>query len=336
EISQPQFKLSINRDRAGDLNLTAGHIEKYLEYAYSDGKISTINTDINQYDVIVETLPKYYKDPSVLDSLYIRSKTNQLVPLSQVVEQSESVGPLSVNHIDGLPSSMITFNLNQMPLSEAIQHIEKIAKEVLPPTVYGTIQGTADVFKKSFSDLAFLFLVTLFIIYIILGILYENLVHPLTILSALPPTTFAGLLTLYVFGYTLSLYSFIGLIMLIGIVMKNGIILIDFANTNLSQGKNARDAIFEACTIRFRPILMTTFSAFAGAIPIAIGIGGASAQARRSLGVVIVGGLIFSQILNLYLTPVIYIYFENFYEWIKRKFSKGEDETSQTPTTDNS
>lgn len=321
-INQPQLTIDILRDRASFHHVDATKIEQLLSYAYSNGKISTIHGDIDQYNVIVETLPNFYKDPSVLSKIYVRSEKNDLVPLDQLITMQEIPGPLTVNHIDGLPAATISFNLDKIHLSEAMGKLDQISSE-LPPEVHGLVQGTADVFKKSFSNLLFLFFITFFVIYTILGILYENFLHPLTVMSTLPPATFGGLFTLYLFGEPLSLYSFVGLILLIGIVLKNGIMMIDFANElKTKENQSSMDAIFKACMIRFRPIMMTTIAALMGAIPIAIGIGGASAESRRSLGLVIVGGLMISQLLTLFLTPVIYLYLERLQIFFKKKFSK--------------
>jgi len=324
EISQPQLQIKINRDRASDLHVSAQQIESFFDYAYSGGKVSTINAAIDQYDVIVETLPSFYKDPTVLHSLYIRNTNNDLVPLKEIVEVKEGVGPLTVNHLNGLSAATISFNLTEgTSLGAAVQELNTSAEGLLPRSVSGVLRGTADVFKKSFADLNFLFLITIFLIYVILGVLYESFIHPLTVMSALPPAAMGGLLTLYLFHETLSLYSFIGLIMLIGIVMKNGIMMVDFANDAiLKEKKSAYDAIVQACLIRFRPIMMTTLAALMGAVPIALGIGGSSAKSRIPLGLVIVGGLIFSQALTLFLTPVIYYYFERLQERTKLFWAK--------------
>jgi hydrophobic/amphiphilic exporter-1 (mainly G- bacteria), HAE1 family len=321
---QPQLSLAIRRDRASDLNVSAQAIENVFNYAYSTNKVSTINGAINQYQVILETLPKFYRDPSVLSSLYVRSSTGALVPLLEVVEVQEKAGPLTVNHTNGLTSVTISFNTPpHISLGEALQQVKKLTQNHLPPGIYGKTQGTADIFASSFKSLLFLFPLAFFVIYVILGILYESFIHPLTVMSALPPTLLGGLLTLFVFRQPLSIYSFVGLIMLIGIVMKNGIMMIDFANERRSvEKKSAYDAIFEACQIRFRPILMTTVAAFMGALPIAIGIGGAMAQNHRGLGLAIVGGLIISQALTLLLTPVLYLIFEEMREKVSKKFSK--------------
>ncbi len=323
QIKQPIVSFTIDRDRASDLKLTAQQIESLFTYAYSDGKISTINTPINQYQVIVETLPSFYKDPTVISSLYIRNGQNALVPLKEIVHVKETVGPLTVNHVNGLSAATISFNVDGIALGTAIQELDKASKTILPPQVRGTVHGAADVFKRSFSNLKFLFLITLFTIYIILGILYESFIHPLTVMSALPPAIVGGLLMLFLFGEPLSLFSFVGLIMLLGIVMKNGIMMVDFANAQIEEEKKSPfDAIYNASLIRFRPIMMTTFAALMGAVPIALGIGGASAQSRIPLGLVVIGGLIVSQALTLFLTPVIYYYFQTFQEKLRQK-SKG-------------
>lgn len=328
EISQPKYYMEIDRDKASSMNISANSIEQLLDYAYSGGKVSTINGEINQYDVIIETLPKYYKDPEALKKLYIRSSNNNLVPITEVVRPTETVGPLSINHLNGLPSATITFNLVDTSLGSAIKNLEALAHEQLPKTIGGKVLGTAEIFKASFATIPFLFALTIFIIYVILGILYESFIHPITVLSTLPPATFGGMFTLYIFGQTLSIYSFVGLIMLIGIVMKNGIMMVDFANEKIEkEGKSAFDAINEACLIRFRPIMMTSIAAFFGALPIALGIGGPTAVSRVSLGLAVVGGLVISQILTLFLTPVIYYYMELVQEKILKIFKRKNGES---------
>jgi len=323
---QPQWSFKILRDKASNYNVTAEGIENYLGWAYSDNKISLINGEINQYDVIVETLPRFYKDPTVLSKLYIHSTGGSLVPLSELVRPEQTVGPLTVNHLNGLPAVGISFNpAPDIPLGTVLGEIEKLTQEDFPPQINGQIIGTAAIFAESFKSLNFLLLLAFFVIYVVLGILYESFIHSITVMSALPPTLLGGLLSLYLFKQPLSIYSFIGLILLIGIVLKNGIMMVDFANEAVrKEKKSAYDAIIEACLIRFRPILMTTVSAIMGALPIALGIGGAMAQNRVSLGVCVVGGLLVSQLLTLLLTPVLYYYFEVAQEkaasfWARRK-----------------
>ncbi len=330
EIKQPQLELRIDRDKASNLNVSAFKIENLLKLAYSDNKISTINTDINQYDVIMETLPKYYKDPNVISQLYVRSETNKMIPLHEIVTATQTVGPLTVNHLNGRPSAMISFNLDGIALGTAVNKLENLATQILPTEVKGNVQGTADVFKQSFASITFLLIIAIFVIYVILGVLYESFIHPFTVMSTLPPATFGGLLMLMIFNETLSLYSFIGIIMLIGIVMKNGIMMVDFANDNVKKDQSIKDAIINACIVRFRPIMMTTFAAFMGASPIALGFG-PSGEARRPLGLVVVGGLLISQILTLFLTPVTYYYMQTLQEKIKNiklKKPKAVDENA--------
>ncbi len=319
EIKQPQLNIEILRDKASALNLSAAAIEDALSYAFSASNLSPINDPEYQYYAILELEPKFYSDPSLLSQLYIRSSTNKLVPLSAATRQSQTVGPLNINRFDGLPAVNIFFDVGTNALGPALAKIENLARQMLPPTVTGQVQGTADVFKDSFANLSLLLMITFFVIYIILGILYENFLHPITVMSTLPPAALGGLLTLLIFNYPLSLYAFVGLILLLGIVMKNGIILIDFANDAILEGKTPLEAIQHACHQRFRPILMTTFSALMGAVPIAIGMGGMTAQSRIPLGLVIIGGLIVSQVLTLYLTPAVYLFLESLRERFHRK-----------------
>lgn len=313
---QPQLDLRIDRELAYNYNVSAEDIETYFTYAYSDNKISLINAAINQYDVLIETLPKFYKDPSVLSKLYVRSKTGSLVPLSEILHVKETVGPLTVNHVNGQASVGISFNVAEgKTLGQALTRIEELTRGRIPLGIQGKVVGTADVFQSSFQSLLFLLLLAFFVIYVILGILYESFIHPLTVMSTLPPALFGGLITLYLFQQTLSVYSFVGLILLMGIVLKNGIMMVDFANNAVKlEKKSAYEAIIEACLVRFRPILMTTVAALMGAVPIALGVGGALAQGRISLGLCVVGGLLISQALTLLFTPVLYYYFETLQE----------------------
>jgi hydrophobic/amphiphilic exporter-1 (mainly G- bacteria), HAE1 family len=327
-ITQPLAQMKIRRDKASMLGITAQSIENALNLAYANTQLSPINTPFNQYYVILETVPEFYKDPNALRQIWITSSTSgKLVPLMTLVDQDQSIGPLAINHLNGLPSVTITFDVQGMPLSTALSSLDAAAKQIVPSDVTSQVQGTANVFKESFASLQVLLLVAVFVVYVILGILYENFIHPLTVMSTLPPAALGGLLTLFIFQLSLSLYAFIGIILLLGIVMKNGIILVDFANERLvKENKSLHEAIVEACLVRFRPILMTTIAAIMGAVPIAIGVGGMTALSRRPLGLVIVGGLLFSQVLTLLFTPVIFIELETIRQAFKRKFLSAKDE----------
>lgn len=329
DIAEPQARIEILRDRASQYNITATQIENALSLAYATGNLSPINTPTYQYYAIMETFPHFYRDPTDLRQIWLRNTDNQMVPFSSICKITEGIGPLTVNHIDGLPSATISFNLGpNVPLQTALKDIEQVSKTTLPVTVTGAVQGSANVFKQSFANLQFLLIIALFIIYVILGVLYESFSPPLTVMSTLPSAALGGFLSLMIFGQMLSLYAVVGMIMLLGIVMKNGIIMIDFANAaRHHEGKTTHDAIYHACMVRCRPILMTTFAALMGAVPIALGIGGATAKSRQSLGIVIVGGLIFSQIMTLYLTPVIYVYIENLHDKIMGKKPAAPEES---------
>ena len=323
QIKNPQVVVEIDRDRASALGVSALQIEDSLYYAYGSRQISNIFTPNNQYQVIMEVQPQYQRDLSALPLLYIRSATGQLVPLGTVATLTQNLGPLTINHSGQIPSVTISFNLAPgASLGGVVEEVQKIADSTLPSTISTRFQGTAQAFQSSVKGLGLLLIMAILVIYLVLGILYESFIHPLTILSALPPAGFGALVTLMFFGMDLNIYAFVGIIMLVGLVKKNGIMMIDFAlEAQRKEGKSALDAIHQACLIRFRPIMMTTMAAFMGTLLIAIGIG-AGAESRRPLGLAVVGGLVFSQLLTLYITPVFYIYMEALQERLRRWFSR--------------
>jgi len=335
-ITSPQVLVDIDRDKAHALGITADQIENALYDAYGQRQISTIFAAVNQYWVIMELMPEFQRDPAALSELYIRSTGGQLTPLRAVAKISRGVGPLTVNHFGQLPSVTISFNLAPgKSLGPAVNAVEKALAELhVPATLTANFQGSAQVFQSSVKGLGVLLVMSILVIYIILGILYEIFIHPLTILSGLPSAGLGALLTLMMFGLDLNVYGFVGLIMLVGIVKKNAIMMIDFAIEAERRGKTPFEAIYQGCLLRFRPIMMTTMSALMGTLPIALGQG-SGGEARRALGLAVVGGLIVSQTLTLYITPVIYLYLESFQRWVRTRPSHRQStpapETSAVP-----
>lgn len=323
QLNQPQIAIEILREQARSYKLNASDIQNALSLAFGETYITQLNGAQNQYYVVMQVEDRFYTDPTDFSLIYIKSsETGEMVPLNSVINIKQVTGPIMVNHTNGLPSVTLSFNLPQnAPLGPALDVLNQLATETLPAGVTGTVQGTADIFKQSFASFKFLFIIAIVVIYLILGILYENFIHPLTVLSTLPPAVFGGLLALFIFRQPLSLYAFVGLIMLLGIVLKNGIMMIDFANDfrKSDPQMSPSDAIYKAASLRFRPILMTTLSTIMGALPIAIGVGGTMAAGRIPLGIAIVGGLIFSQLMTLFITPCVYIYLETFVDWLQRK-----------------
>ncbi|RFC49615.1 MAG: hydrophobic/amphiphilic exporter-1 [Verrucomicrobia bacterium] len=322
QITSPQLRVDIQRDRAATLGITPAQIEDALYSAFGTRQVSTIYTPTNQYYVIMEVAPEFQRDTAALSLIYLRSRSGKLVSLDTVATLRRDVGPLTVNHLGQIPAVTISFNLKTgVSLGDATAAIAQLATEDLPPTVSYSFVGAAQAFAASLAGMGLLLVTAVIVIYIVLGILYEDFIHPLTILSGLPAASFGALVTLWAFRQELNIMGYVGVILLIGIVKKNAIMMVDFAIAReREQGKafDAEKAIVEACLVRFRPIMMTTFAALAGAFPIALGLGTGS-DSRRPLGLAVVGGLLVSQLLTLYITPVIFVYMNHFTTWLRHR-----------------
>jgi multidrug efflux pump subunit AcrB len=331
QIRSPQLMVDIGRDRALSLGVTPDQIQNALYTAYGGRQVSTIFTPSNQYAVIAEVEPQYQNTPEALSKLYVRSAQGPLVPLDSVVKVSRTVGPLSINHYGQLPAVTVSFNLKPgFSLGEAAQRVDDVVRDLrIPATLSVSFQGTVKEFQRSFQGLSVLLILAILVIYIVLGILYESFIHPITILSGLPAAVFGALFTLKLFHKELDLYAFVGLIMLFGVVKKNAIMMIDFAlQAQRLERKAPHEAIYEGCTLRFRPIMMTTVAALFGTLPIALGYG-EGADARQPLGLAVVGGLVVSQLLTLYITPVIYLYMERFQSRLRGRKGDWKPEVQQ-------
>jgi HAE1 family hydrophobic/amphiphilic exporter-1 len=331
--TSPILKVHIDRQRAMSLGVTPMAIEQALANAYNQQQVSTIYTPTNEYWVVMETVPSAQTDAAALERFFVPAGDGRQIPLSDVAYFENTTGPLSIAHSGQMASVTLSFNLAaNVSLGDAVAHVNTLARENLPATISAGFNGQAQAFEASQQGLGLLLVITIFIIYIILGILYESFIHPITILTGLPFAAFGALFALYLGHFELGVYGYVGIVMLIGIVKKNAIMMIDFAiERERSEHVLPAQAIVEAASVRFRPIMMTTVSAIAGTLPIAIGFG-ASAASRRPLGIAVVGGLAFSQIVTLYVTPVFYTYLDELQAWFGRRFSRmAPSDTSLAP-----
>ena len=320
QVASPRINLVVDRDRAAALGLDARSIESALYSGYGPKWSTTIYSPITQYEVLLEVQQKYQQFSDYLSKIFFRTNTNNLVPLSEIVKLKEDVMPQTINHTGTLPSVTISFNLRPgVSLGAAVDHLGAVARSTIPDRMNVRFTGTAEVFEDSLKNLTLLLVIALGVVYIVLGVLYESYIHPITILSGLPSAGVGALLTLIIFKVDLNIYSFVGLVLLIGLVKKNAIMQIDFAlEAQRKEGKTPLEAIYQGCLIRFRPIMMTTMAALLGSVPLALGWG-SGGESRRPMGLAVVGGLLFSQLLTLYLTPVVYTYLANVLEWWRRR-----------------
>jgi HAE1 family hydrophobic/amphiphilic exporter-1 len=322
QLKNPELRVSIDRNRAAALGVSPQQIELALQSAYGSREVSTIYAPTDNYRVFVDLQKRFQQESSALSRLYVRSRSGDLVPIDAIATISPGVGAIAVSHAGQFPAVTISYNLKPgVALGQAVKAVEETARPLLPGSVTAQFQGTAQAFQDSLKGMGWLLILAITVIYLVLGVLYESFIHPLTILSGLPSAGFGALATLWLFGKELDLYGFVGIIMLLGIVKKNAIMMLDFALETQRHRPDVSpvDAIIEGCSVRFRPIMMTTMAALMGALPIAIGMG-AGASARRPLGLAVVGGLCFSQLITLYITPVYYSYMERFAQRMSGKY----------------
>ncbi|HEX9582723.1 MAG TPA: efflux RND transporter permease subunit [Gemmatimonadales bacterium] len=323
QLRNPQLRIDVDRDRAAAVGLNISQVQSALYNAFGSRQVSTILGSSNDYPVILELLPEFQRDPAAINMVHVRSRTGALVPLGAVASVTPILGPQSVNHSGQLPSVTLSFDLEEgISLGTGVATVQRLARDVLPSTITANFSGQAQAFQESQTGLFFLLVIAILVIYLVLGVLYESFIHPLTILSGLPFAVFGALLTLLIFRTDLNIYSYVGLILLVGLVKKNAIMMIDFAlDAQRTEHKAPAEAIVEACLIRFRPIMMTTMCALMGTLPIAIGLG-AGGESRRPLGIAVVGGLAFSQLVTLYVTPVIYTYLDSLQSWVRARLRR--------------
>jgi HAE1 family hydrophobic/amphiphilic exporter-1 len=329
-IKNPQMTVDIDREKAAVYGITVDQVRNQLYNAYGARQVGTIYMPTNDYQIILEVQPQFRVDPSDLSKLYMKTQNNVTIPLAAVAKLVPSVGPLQINHQGQQPAVTISFNLapgySLGYATDSIRELERSSN--LPPTIFSGFSGTAQVFEDSKSGQGVLILAAIFAAFVILGILYESFIHPITIISGLPSAGIGAILTLMLFGMELSVIAMIGIVMLVGIVKKNAIMMVDFALERRRVGLSAEHAIREAALLRVRPIMMTTFAAIFGTLPIAIGAG-AGAELRQPLGVAVVGGLCVSQLLTLFITPVIYIYLDRIDRLLKRRLEPQHEETGE-------
>jgi HAE1 family hydrophobic/amphiphilic exporter-1 len=328
-IKNPQMMVEVDREKAGVYGVTVDQVRQELFNAFGSRQVATIYTPANDYQVILESLPEYQTSVADLSRIYLKTSSGTTVPIEAVTKLVPAVGPLQVNHQGQQPAVTISFNLAPgASLGQAVDVVHEIERQVrLPATVTSGFQGTAQVFQDSLKGQGILILAAIFAAYVVLGILYESFIHPITIISGLPSAGIGAILTLMLFQMDMSVIAMIGIVMLVGIVKKNAIMMVDFAVQRRHVGLSAEAAIREACLLRFRPIMMTTFAAIFGALPIALGTG-AGAELRQPLGVSVVGGLLVSQALTLYITPVIYIYLDRIDRRLRRSLEPQVEEVA--------